>query len=77
MNAVQLLCAGVAYITTKLQKITIIVSMIIGIISDTHDKYPSTIKGLDLLIAAGATYLIHCGDWTKSETLIAISKYAA
>lgn len=36
--------------------------MIIGILSDTHDRLESTMAGLDLLCAAGAEFFIHCGD---------------
>jgi hypothetical protein len=36
--------------------------VIIGILSDTHDRLESTIAGLNSLRAAGAEFFIHCGD---------------
>jgi uncharacterized protein len=36
--------------------------VLIGILSDTHDRLESTIAGLDALRAAGAEFFIHCGD---------------
>jgi putative phosphoesterase len=36
--------------------------MIVGILSDTHGRFPAAKKGVDLLRARGAAYLIHCGD---------------
>jgi len=36
--------------------------MIVGILSDTHDKLPAMKAGLRVLSAAGATFICHCGD---------------
>ena len=36
--------------------------MIVGILSDTHGKADAATRGIELLLAAGAEYLIHCGD---------------
>jgi len=36
--------------------------MILGILSDTHGRFAAARKGVELLRARGATYLIHCGD---------------
>ena len=36
--------------------------VIIGILSDTHDRLENMIAGLDLLRAGGAEFFIHCGD---------------
>jgi putative phosphoesterase len=38
--------------------------MLIGIISDTHDRLDRTVQAVQLLTDAGATVLIHCGDLT-------------
>jgi uncharacterized protein len=36
--------------------------MKIGILSDTHNHLRETRRALDLLVAAGARHLVHCGD---------------
>jgi putative phosphoesterase len=36
--------------------------MIVGLISDTHDRLAPTIAGVNALQAAGAEIIIHCGD---------------
>jgi len=36
--------------------------MIVGILSDTHDKLPAMRAGMKTLAANGAKYFIHCGD---------------
>ncbi len=36
--------------------------MIIGILSDTHDRTNAMAAGIETLKQAGATYFIHCGD---------------
>ena len=36
--------------------------MLLGILSDTHDRVDPMAEGMQLLRAAGATYFIHCGD---------------
>ncbi len=36
--------------------------MLIGILSDTHDRVEATIAGLQLLREAGAERFLHCGD---------------
>jgi putative phosphoesterase len=36
--------------------------VLIGILSDTHDRIDNTIAALGLLTQAGAEFLIHCGD---------------
>ena len=36
--------------------------MLIGILSDTHDRIDNAIAGINLLTQAGAEFLIHCGD---------------
>jgi putative phosphoesterase len=41
--------------------------MILGILSDTHDRLARTINAVSLLAAAGAEALIHCGDLTGSS----------
>ncbi|PLS81600.1 hypothetical protein CYG49_01730 [Candidatus Saccharibacteria bacterium] len=49
--------------------------MKIGILSDTHDRQPTLQKALTLLLERDIDYLIHCGDWTKPETVIAITEF--
>lgn len=41
--------------------------MLVGIISDTHDRLTRTISAVELLVAAGAEALIHCGDLTGPD----------
>lgn len=36
--------------------------MILGILSDTHGRSDAATRAIELLLAAGAEYLIHCGD---------------
>jgi uncharacterized protein len=38
------------------------IAMIIGILSDTHDRAAAMTAGIETLKQAGATYFIHCGD---------------
>ena len=38
--------------------------MILGILSDTHDRLARTIKAVAILKSAGAEALVHCGDVT-------------
>jgi uncharacterized protein len=43
--------------------------MLIGILSDTHDQVERTRSAVKLLIAEGASVLIHCGDLTSPEVV--------
>ncbi|HEY7088521.1 MAG TPA: YfcE family phosphodiesterase [Tepidisphaeraceae bacterium] len=36
--------------------------VLVGILSDTHDRLETTIAGLEALRSAGAGFYIHCGD---------------
>ena len=36
--------------------------MIIGILSDTHDRFAAMKAGIETLQQAGASYFLHCGD---------------
>ncbi len=36
--------------------------MIVGILSDSHDRLPALAAGVKTLLANGAMFLIHCGD---------------
>jgi putative phosphoesterase len=36
--------------------------VLIGILSDTHDRIDNTVAGLNLLQQAGVSFYIHCGD---------------
>lgn len=45
--------------------------MKIGILSDTHDNVPMTLKALETFKAEGVERLLHCGDLT-SESIIAL-----
>ena len=47
--------------------------MLLGILSDTHDKLTRTRQAVDLLREAGAAALIHCGDFIGPEILVACS----
>ena len=41
--------------------------MLLGILSDTHDRLDRTRAAVELLLAEGAEALIHCGDLTVPE----------
>src|SRR5262245_59197888 len=43
--------------------------MILGIISDTHDKKKRTKLAVEMLQDAGAEALIHCGDFVEGRIL--------
>lgn len=47
--------------------------MRLGILSDTHDEAARTALAVDILRAAGADALIHCGDLTGPEIVAACS----
>jgi putative phosphoesterase len=44
--------------------------MLIGILSDTHDRLVRTKAAVATLEAAGAQALLHCGDFVESEMLV-------
>jgi len=48
--------------------------MRIGILSDTHDKLGRTITAVEVLVAAGAEVLIHCGDLCGPEIVYALER---
>src|SRR2546423_6824899 len=43
--------------------------MLIGILSDTHDRLTRTAAAVELLRTEGAAVLIHCGDLTGPEVV--------
>ena len=43
--------------------------MIVGVISDTHDKFATINKALEAFMAHGVERIIHCGDWKSLDTL--------
>jgi putative phosphoesterase len=43
--------------------------MVIGVISDTHDKITTIDKALKAFLSVGVELIIHCGDWKSPETL--------
>ena len=43
--------------------------MIIGIISDTHDRHALTLAAIDAMKAAGAEVILHCGDIESVQTV--------
>lgn len=45
--------------------------MRIGIIADTHDRVARTVRAVAALKAEGAEVLIHCGDLTGPEVVLA------
>ena len=47
--------------------------MLLGILSDTHDRLARTRSAVELLQEAGAQALIHCGDLTGPEIVLACS----
>jgi uncharacterized protein len=44
--------------------------MLLGILSDTHDKLARTQTAVAILKSAGAEALIHCGDFVDPEILV-------
>lgn len=51
--------------------------MLIGIISDTHDRLERTLAAVELLAQAGARTLIHCGDLTGPEIVQACGRLSS
>jgi putative phosphoesterase len=51
--------------------------MLIGLISDTHDKLPGIDTALDLFKSAGAGLVVHCGDWKSLATVRYFAEKAA
>jgi putative phosphoesterase len=47
--------------------------MLLGILSDTHDRVERTKAGVALLVNAGAEALIHCGDITIPEVVFELA----
>jgi uncharacterized protein len=47
--------------------------MLLGILSDTHDRLARTRVAIDLLRNEGAEALVHCGDFIGPEILLACS----
>ncbi len=47
--------------------------MLLGILSDTHDRLPRTRVAVEMLRAKGAEALVHCGDFTGPEILAVCS----
>lgn len=45
--------------------------MQIGILSDTHDNLPRTLRAVQRLIGEGVQTLVHCGDLTHPEIVYA------
>jgi putative phosphoesterase len=43
--------------------------VLLGILSDTHDRHARTALAIDMLRAAGAEALVHCGDFTSPEII--------
>ena len=43
--------------------------MLLGILSDTHDRVDAMAEGMRLLRAAGAAFYIHCGDVGSERVL--------
>lgn len=43
--------------------------MMIGVLSDTHDRFPQTRRAVEVLLQRGAKALIHCGDLTSEGIL--------
>src|SRR5262249_10381153 len=46
--------------------------MRIGILSDTHNQLARTKIAVDRLVHAGAEALVHCGDITSPEVVLAL-----
>jgi putative phosphoesterase len=44
--------------------------MLVGILSDTHDRLVRARAAVAMLVAAGAQALLHCGDFVDPEVLV-------
>jgi uncharacterized protein len=44
--------------------------MILGIISDTHDRLARTVRAVEALVAGGAEAIVHCGDLTGPDIVL-------
>ena len=44
--------------------------MLVGILSDTHDRLARTRTAVTMLEAAGAQVLLHCGDFVEPDMLV-------
>ena len=51
--------------------------MQIGLISDTHDRLERTQAAVELLAAAGAQVLIHCGDLTEPDIVHVCGRFSS
>ncbi len=51
--------------------------MRVGIISDTHDQLQRTLHAVEMLVAGGATALLHCGDLTGPDIVRACGQLPA
>lgn len=51
--------------------------MKLGIISDTHDRLLAVDQAFDVFAREGVGLVIHCGDWTKPDTVRHIAGRAA
>src|SRR5206468_3925764 len=43
--------------------------MVIGVISDTHDRLPQLESALDFFASQQVRTIVHCGDWKSLETV--------
>lgn len=50
--------------------------MVLGVISDTHDRLATIDQAFEIFDASHVTTLIHCGDWTKPETMRYLAEQA-
>jgi putative phosphoesterase len=51
--------------------------MIIGVISDTHDKQDTAASALEFFHQQGVALIIHCGDWKSLSTVQLFAEQAA
>lgn len=53
------------------------VCMLIGVISDTHDKLEITARALEYFATQGAELVVHCGDWKSLSAARFVAQRAA
>ncbi len=51
--------------------------MIIGVISDTHDKLETIERALKYFNDRTVEYIVHCGDWKNISTMMYFAELAA
>ncbi len=49
--------------------------MLLGVMSDTHDKLETTTRALNFLVSKNVSTIVHCGDWKSPSTLRLVTDF--